>query len=175
MRRCVVAISAVGCVFCTAPAEADPPSFNSKDLAILGQTLHFIDPPPGGTVRIAVVYNSAIAGSQEEAKGIVEEFPSDATVSGFSLKPFAVNLDQIETAAFNAVISTDGTGTAQLKQALNTHHAACVTNHLEQVAAGFCQIYMTSQPSVDIRLNQSASDAADVHFATAFRIMVRTL
>ncbi|NHO31339.1 hypothetical protein [Acetobacter fallax] len=165
----------VGCALCAAAPDAGSSSFNTKDIAILGQTLHFVDPPPDSIVRIAVVYNSAVPGSKDEATGIMKQFPEDLSVSGFSLHPFIVNLDQIGQAAFNAAISTTGAGTPQLRQALNAHHAICITNHLDQVSEGYCQIYMTSQPSVDIRLNQAASDAADVHFATAFRIMVRTL
>lgn len=126
-------------------------------------------------MRIAVVFNPLVAGSQDEAAQIVREFPTDFTVSGIPMHPFSISLDQIGQATFGAVISAAGAGTGALRQALSRQHAICVTNHPEQVSAGYCQIYITSQPSVDIRLNQSASDAANVHFATAFRLMVRAL
>ncbi|NHN88112.1 hypothetical protein [Acetobacter conturbans] len=156
------------------PAQAA--AFDSKDVSILGETLHFVVPPPTGKIGIAVVYNEQIPGSQMEAQEVAAIFgDTNDSVSGVTMHAFAVSLGMLDKQQFVAVISAEGAGTPLLKSIINSHHAVCVTNHLDQVESGNCQLYVTSQPSVDIRLNQDATDAADVHFATAFRIMVHTL
>ncbi|OUJ14164.1 hypothetical protein [Acetobacter sp. DsW_063] len=154
-------------------AAAEP--LNAKDIMIVGQALHFVEPPLQGAIRVAVVYNQATPGSEREANQIVDQFDGELTVGSLSMRPVAVSLAQIAQTPFDALISADGAGTATLRQALMQRHVPCVTGHREQVTDGFCQIYLTSQPNVDIQLNQAASDAASVHFATAFRIMIHTL
>lgn len=159
--------------FITMPACAE--AFDSKDVTILGEALHFVVPPPKGEISVAVVYNPAVSGSEQEAMQISKAFSDSSQNIDIIMHAFAVRLDDLNHNTFVAVVSANGAGTPTLKNALTAHHAVCVTSHLDQVENGSCQIYLISQPTVDIRLNQDASDAADVHFATAFRIMVRTL
>lgn len=150
-------------------------AFDSKDVNILRETLHFIVPPPKGEITVAVVYNPAVTGSVQEAQQISKAFSDTSQGVDIVMHAFPVSLDGLNRSTFAAVVSANGAGTPTLKNALSSHHAVCVTGHLDQVESGSCQIYLTSRPTVDIRLNQDATDAADVHFATAFRIMVRTL
>ncbi|GBQ23814.1 hypothetical protein AA0472_1227 [Acetobacter estunensis NRIC 0472] len=150
-------------------------AFNAHDLTILGETLHFIVPPPSGVVKVAIAFNPDMPQSRQEAEQIREAFGGDLSIAGMSLQPSSVSLSVLEATPFAVVIATEGTGTAVLQHAVVTHHAVCVTGHLSDVTNGTCQIYLTTQPSVDIRLNEAATEAADVHFATAFRIMVHTL
>lgn len=150
-------------------------SFDAQDVTILGQTLHFVVPPPEGTVDVAIVYNNLTPGSALEAQQIEATVRNSPSVAGVTLNPFIVDVEKLNTRHFMVAITADGAGTPTLKDLLVNRHAICMTGHLDQVQSGTCQIYVTSSPSVDIRLNQSASDAADIHFATAFRIMVHTL
>ncbi|MFT8896479.1 MAG: hypothetical protein ABF968_05890 [Acetobacter sp.] len=176
LRKTAGFVAACGlcCGFFTAtPACAE--AFDSKDVTILGEALHFVVPPPKGEISVAVVYNPAVTGSEQEAQQISKAFSDTSQNIGVTMHAFAVRLDDLNHNAFVAVVSANGAGTPILRNALTSHHAVCVTGHLDQVENGSCQIYLTSQPTVDIRLNQDATDAADVHFATAFRIMVRTL
>lgn len=169
-----VAACVLGCG-CLIAIPSCANAFDSKDVTILGEALHFIVPPPKGEITVAVVYNPAVTGSEQEAQQISKAFSDTSQNVGITMHAFAVRLDDLNHNAFAAVVSADGAGTPILKNALTSHHAVCVTGHLDQVESGSCQIYLTSRPTVDIRLNQDATDAADVHFATAFRIMVRTL
>lgn len=176
LRRSVMRVFLGGTagLFLTASAPAPVP-FSATDLSVLGITLHFMSPAPAKSLRVAVVYNPSVSGSEDEARQILSGFPADEDVSGFSMTPFLARADTLGTESFGAVISADGAGTDALAQALLTRHVLCVTPHQDQMATGACPLYVASQSAHSkILLNQDAAQKDGLKFAAAFLIMLHS-
>lgn len=151
-------------------------ALDPQDLQILARVLAFQTTPSTRSVKLAVVFNPANPGSVTEARDILATI-ADGVVAG-NIVFQARSISQTDLATLDhvdAVLSTQGVDAEALRQALLRLHVPCLTLDLTQVTRGGCMVAIRSAPSVSIVFNQANADAARVHFATAFRMMVQEL
>jgi hypothetical protein len=97
-------------------------------------------------------------------------------VGALLLRPLLVQQAELASATgYGAVFAASGVSQVLLQAALELHKVPCLTRDLEQVEHGSCIVAIRSSPNVSIMLNAANAERDGVHFATAFRMMVREL
>ncbi len=147
-----------------------------RDLQIAGHVLTFQANYPSGDLTLAIVFNAHDRQSREEAAAIAGIIGDGLTIGGLVLKSVTVDQARLaETKSYGAIVDTSNVDDTILKTAVLQHGIPCLTRHLEQVASGACIVAIRSEPNVSIVVNRANAEAAGVHFATAFRMMVREI
>ena len=162
----------------TAPAAigADQPEPSLQDLQVVARVLSFQTRPATGTVTLAIVANPADAASVSEARSLSALLAGGLAAGGITLQARTVSqADVADLDHVDAVFSTRGIDDRILRPALLRLHVPCLTLSRPQVERGACMVAIRSTPTISIVLNQADADAAGVHFATAFRMMVQEL
>lgn len=153
------------------PIEDRAPTL--QDLQIAGRVLHFLDVPVSGDLFLAVAFNPADAASRVEAVALVGLAGKGLSVGNLTLRPYLVAQDKLATVAgYGAIFATTGVDQKILGASLAQRHVPCLTRHPEQVEHGACIVAIGTEPTVSIVLNTANAAADEVHFATAFRMMV---
>lgn len=146
------------------------------DLDLVGRILHFLDHPPVGDIRVAIVYADAVPGSRDEARMIASWMQGGLDVGDLVLHGEPIEQAGLGTATgFAAIITAGGISAASVRPAMQRMHVPCLTGHVDQVQAGDCMIAIRSTPGVSIKLKEAAAESTGVRFATAFRMMVDQL
>jgi hypothetical protein len=157
------------------PAQ-DQTSPTLQDVRVAAHVLGFQEAPATGEVVVALVYNPADPRSRAEAVGFEELLGSGFSVAGIVLRPRLVEQGRLaESVGYGAIFAMAGVDEGVLRASLQQHHVPCLTRHIEQVEHGACIVAIASEPSVSIVINQANAVSAGVHFATAFRMMVREI
>lgn len=153
------------------PSEERPPTL--QDLQIAARVLHFLDVPVSGDLFLAIAFNPSDAASRAEAVALVSLAGNGLSVGNLTLRPYLVAQDKLAVVAgYGAVFATTGVDQRLLGASLKQRHVPCLTRHPEQVQHGACIVAIGTEPTVSIVLNAANAAADDVHFATAFRMMV---
>ena len=156
------------------PASTSLPTL--QDLVVAGHVLHFQQPPVSGGIILAIVYNSAMAGSHDEAATLAALLGRGLDVGDLTLHPRLVEQSHLgDSTDYGAVFTALGVDQTLLGGILRQHQLPCLTLHLEQVEYGSCIVAIRSRPSVSIAVNEANAIRAGVQFATAFRMMVREI
>lgn len=156
--------------------EPPPPPAGMQDMVIIGRVLGFQQRSVSGDQLLAIVYDPADAASTREAKDIAVLIGSGLAVSEIVLHSVLVaQPDLARTDHVDAILATASVDDQLLRRAISRLHVPCLTLHFSQVEHGSCMVALRSSPTVNIVLNQANADAAGVHFATAFRMMVQEL
>ncbi|MBB3174323.1 hypothetical protein FHR90_002164 [Endobacter medicaginis] len=167
----------LGVVCLLAPLQADatePPSL--RDIEIAGQVLAFQSDHTGGGMTLGVVFNPDSSASRSEAEAILGLIGRGLNVGKIFLTARAIPQGALrDRPDVGALLVTGDVDQALLRTVLAGHHLLCLTRHLDEVAHGACTVAICSKPAVDIVINDANATAADVHFATAFRMMVREI
>lgn len=147
-----------------------------QDIEIAGHVLAFQSDRLKGAITLGVVYNAASADSKAEADTIIRLIGNGLHVGDLVLTARAIpqtalggNLD------VGAWFVAGDVDQSLLRTVLAGRHLICLTRHIDEVAHGACTVSICSSPSVDLVISNANAAAADVHFATAFRMMVREL
>jgi hypothetical protein len=147
-----------------------------QDMRVAGHVLGFQESTAAGEVIVAVVYNAAETRSHDEAIASASLLVGGLSVGGLVLQPCLVEQGHLaEPAGYSAIFATIGVDEGLLAAGVKRHHVPCLTRHLEQVEHGACTVAIRTDPSVSIVVNQANAVIAGVHFATAFRMMVREI
>ena len=147
-----------------------------QDLQVAGHVLHFQQVPPSGGIIIAIVYNTAVLGSHDEAAVLATLLDNGLGVGDLVLQPHLVEQAHlVEAAGYGAIFTTAGVDQNLLGAALRQRRIPCLTRHLEQVEHGSCIVAICSEPTVSIVVNEMNAAVAGLRFATAFRMMVREI
>ncbi|MCQ8279706.1 hypothetical protein NFI95_14770 [Acetobacteraceae bacterium KSS8] len=147
-----------------------------QSLQIVARVLGFQTKPVTGTVTLAVVFNPRDSRSVKEMTSFLSLIPTHTSAGGVTLQARAAS--QYDLARFDhvdAVLSMEGVDSKLLQAALLRLHVPCLTLNLSQIEHGACMVAIRSAPTAGIVFNQANADAAGVHFATAFRMMVQEL
>lgn len=156
------------------PADAGVASVTAADLSVLSHALVFREPPsPDGVLAIA--YTAGDSDSKQDALAIAAEVGAGLVTRRGVLRPLVVDTDSLAEHRFAVVIQAAGAAGPALAHAWRTQHALCVTTDFVTVRKGECIIGIRTKPRVQIVLNEQAARAADVHFATAFLMMINEL
>ena len=168
-------VLALSCSFDSRAAGALP-SPTLQDLQIACRILGFQQTPAVGIVDLAVVYDGADPISRREAQDVAALVGSGLSVGDVVLRAVLVEQAALVTATgYGAIFEAWGVDDSLLSAALQRHKVPCFTIHLAQVEHGSCTIAISVDPTVSIVVSQANATAANVHFATAFRMMVREI
>ena len=147
-----------------------------QDLQIAARILGFQQTPATGVFDLAVVYDGFDPRSLEEARDVAGLVGSGLAVGDVVLRAVLVEQARLATAiGYGAIFAAAGTDAGLLNSALRLHKVPCFSIHLDEVAHGACAIAICAEPTVSIIVSRANAAAADIHFATAFRMMVREI
>ena len=173
-RRPCLALAAL-VVSAWGPVKDLPPP-TLQEMVVGGHVLNFQEHPIAGDVVIALVYATSDSKSHDEAAALAALLGDGLAVGGLVMRPRLVEQAKLmETSGYAAVFATTGVDETVLAAVLKQRHIPCLTRHLEQVEHGACTVAIRSDPDVSIVVNQANAANAGVHFATAFRMMVREI
>jgi hypothetical protein len=155
--------------------SASAASFSPKDLLILGRAVAFLVPPPAPDASIGVVYAPGNHASRQDAEAVDSMIGAGLQAGKVTLRPKLIEAGALATGSFPVVIAAAGANSAQLGAATRLSHTLCATTEIEAVRSAFCTMAITSEPRVEIVVNHTASAAAGIEFAAAFRMMIREI
>ena len=172
-RRPGVALAAL--LLCAwGPTTQSAPTL--QDIQVAGRVLHFQDAHLPREITLAIVYNAAEVHSRDEAVALGALLGSSLLVGDLVMRPRLVEQAYLsKTTGFSAIFTTTGVDDALIGESLRQHQVPCLTRHLEQVEHGTCIVAICSVPTVRIVVNEANAVIAGIHFATAFRMMVREI
>jgi hypothetical protein len=154
-----------------APSQALAASMTTKDVQILAKVIGFLEPAPSGVVTVAVAYDPGNTDSRKDAEAIAAYFGDGLKAGAAFLKPQLVEVGQLATGGFVAVIAASAVKIDQVFAATKALHIACVTADADAVQIGQCLMSVKSVPKVEILLNRSAASISGVSFGSAFLLM----
>jgi hypothetical protein len=171
LRALLAAVALTG-----APSRAYSTEFNAKDGQILGRTLVYTGDGMTGTAVVGIVFTPADHASQQEAE-LVQSVIGDGMATGrIRLQARLIPVEQLPHATgVNALYLTTGLSesTEAVFSAARRLQAPTVSADLACVQAGRCVVGFSSEPTVQILLNQGAAERIGVHFLQAFRMLVK--
>jgi hypothetical protein len=153
------------------PASAE--SLTSTSVQILSRALAFLQPAPSGTVAVAIAYDPAEPASKQDADAIAGYFGDGLRAGAANLKARAIDISQLASGQFVAVIAAAGVNLDQVFRASQALRIPCVTADAAAVQGGRCVMSVQSDPRVDIQINAAAASRSGVAFRSAFMLMVR--
>ncbi len=166
----------VALVMSVALPPAARAEFDAKDAQILGRTLGYSGDGMSGVVVVGVVFAPGDPESRREAE-LVRSVIGDGLPTGrVRLQARLVPVEQLAMATgLNALYLTPGLdGSSELiLSAARRLQIPTISASLPCVESGRCVVGYTSEPTVQILINQGAAVRIGVHFLQAFRMLVR--
>gem|GEM_PF-703147 len=172
--RTVLGIAAIGCV--ALPARLSAQDFNAKDAQILGRTLGYSGDGLTGLVMVGVLFAPGNPASRLEAERIQSVIGDELPTGRIRLHTRLIAVDRLtREAKLNALYITEGLAGDReaIADAARRLHAPTISMDLDCVTSGACVVGFSSEPTVQILLNQGAAEHIGVHFLQAFRMLVR--
>jgi hypothetical protein len=167
-------LAAIVSVAASSPAATA--EFNAKDGQILGRTLGYAGDGMTGIAVIGIVFAPANHASQQEAERI-QAVIGDGLVTGrVRLQARLIPIEQLAGATgLNALYLTLGLSesTEAVFSAAQRLRAPTIAANLACVESGLCVVGFSSEPTVQILINNGAAERIGVHFLQAFRMLVR--
>jgi hypothetical protein len=154
-----------------APAFADP---DENDVRIAARMLSFLEKPLTGPLRVGIVVAVDDPHSSSDAAALSKFMESGVGVTGLSLIPVLVPVEDVDRAKVDLLFLTDGVGErgSKVGDAARAEHIPCITLDIDQVRNGNCAIGIKSDPRVEILVNHDAASRSGVDFAGAFKMLV---
>jgi hypothetical protein len=157
----------------SSPALAE---FNAKDGQILGRTLGYAGDGTAGIAVVGIVFAPANRVSQQDAQ-VIRTVIGDGLVTGrIRLYVRLIPVEQLAgVTGLNALYVTPGLSASAeaIFSAAQRLQVPTIAANLTCVESGRCVVGFTSEPTVQILLNQGAAERIGVHFLQAFRMLVR--
>jgi hypothetical protein len=151
------------------PAHAG--SLTPTSVQILSRAMAFLQPAPSGTATVAVAYDPARPDSKQDAEAIAGYFGAGLHAGPASLKAQVIDIGQLASGRFVAVIAAAGVSIDQVFSASQALRVPCVTADAAAVRGGHCVMSIQSDPKVDIQINAAAASLSGVAFRSAFMFM----
>ena len=175
--RCGLAVASLMLASIAAPAPVRA-QFTQRDGQIIARTLSFVEPRPTGTIQVAIAYAPSHPASLHDAESLLGAIGDGLHAGSVTLTARLVPVDQLADAAGIAAIVVAGDLGADLDkvaQAAQRLQVPSISTELACVRSARCILAFSSEPTVEIVLNHAAASSAGVHFAPAFRLLVREL
>lgn len=153
------------------PARA---GFDDTTVRIAARVLSFMEKPPTGVVTAGIVYAPDNPRSVADAHRVQQALSSGLQIGGVTLQGTMVKIGDDANANVGLFFLSEDVGpaAAQLGRVERSKHIPCITTDLTQVRNGACTIGVRADPRVEIIVNTTAANAADVRFSTAFRMLI---
>lgn len=163
-------------ILTAASAPATGATFSAKDGQILGRMLGYVGDGMTGVAVVGVVFSPTDHGSQQEAELVQSAVGDGMTTGRIRLQIRLVPVGELSAVTgLSALYLTDGLAdyADAVFAAAQRLQVPTVSASLGCVEAGRCVVGFTSEPTVQILLNQGAAERIGVHFLQAFRMLVR--
>jgi hypothetical protein len=150
--------------------------FTAKDAQILGRTLGYTGDGMTGVVVVGIVFAAANQASRQEAEMVRSVIGDGVACGRVRLQAKLVPVEQLAgTTGVNALYIASGlaASTEAIFSAAERLRVPTIAASLTCVEAGRCVVGFTSEPTVQILINQGAAERIGVHFLQAFRMLVR--
>jgi hypothetical protein len=151
-------------------------AFSPKDGQVLGRTLGFVGDGGAAEAVVGVVFAPEDARSRRDADGVRLVIGEALQAGRLRLRAKMVTLrDMASVSGVDALYITPGlAGSAgEIASAVQRLHVPTVSAGMDCVMAGLCMVGFSSEPSVQIVVDQSAAAQAGVHFRRAFLMLVK--
>jgi len=159
-----------------ASAPAAKAQFNAKDGQILGRTLGYSGDGIAGIAVVAIVFAPGNQASQQEAELVRTVIGGGLATGRIQLQARLVPVGELSAvtgvAAFYVTSGLEESAEA-VSGAAQRLRVPTVSSNLACVEAGRCVVGFSSEPTVQILINQGAAERTGVHFLQAFRMLVR--
>lgn len=154
-----------------APASA---AVSESDVLIAARALSFMEQPPSGRLRAAIVYAPGDPASVAEAERLQKILGSGLRVGDLELIPVMVSAETVAGADVGLFLLTGDLGAAAraVARATEAKHVPCITFDLAQVRSGACMMGVRSRPRVEILVNRAAAARSGIAFSAAFRMLI---
>ena len=143
---------------------------------ILGRTLGYSGDGMSGVAVVGIVFAPADPESRREAEHVRSVIGDGLATGRVRLQARLVPVEQLTAATgLNALYLTAGlAGSSEvIFSAAQRLQVPTISANLTCVEAGRCVVGFTSEPTVQILLNQGAAERIGIHFLQAFRMLVR--
>lgn len=159
-------------------AQAAEARVTQDDVQVAVRALSFLERPPSGDLRLAIVYAADSPQSVKAADDLRRMLGSSQRAGNLVLLPSLVRTDQLAGVRADALFLTEGVGpeaARQVKAAAQGGRIPCLTVDLDQVRNGVCTVGVSSNPRVQVFVNRALAAASGLSFSTMFRIMITEL
>lgn len=155
---------------------AMPMAAADLNLPVATRVISFLQPAPTGTVPTAIVYEPGNAASESEAASIERAGPLAAGRGTLRLKRVSANaLGGLAGVRVAFVTSGLRDQQVQIGAAAARLSILTITSDLGCVQAGHCAVAISSSPRVQITVSRAAAKAANIHFGSAFLMLVKEI
>jgi hypothetical protein len=163
-------------ILAAASAPAAKAQFNAKDGQILGRTLGYSGDGMTGVAVVGIVFAPGNQASQQEAELVRTVIGGGLATGRIQLRARLVPVEELPVVTgLAALYVTSGLeeSAEAVSSAAQRLRAPTVSANLGCVEAGRCVVGFSSEPTVQILINQGAAERTGVHFLQAFRMLVR--
>lgn len=160
-------------LFLSPAAHAD---FSVEELKAAGKTLNFIKTIKPGAVKVAIIYDAQTADSQKSAETLASHLKDGLKIKKFTLSGYPVAADDLSNASdadIFIIMAQSVTSYARISAVAQPNQILTITNDFACVDQGFCIMGIETKPKVSIVVSKKATDASNVKFSSALRLMVK--
>jgi len=157
-------------------SQAADPDFSLKDGQVLGRTLGYVGETTSNVAVVGIAFAPANPASQREAALIQSVIGDELAAGRVRLRVRLLPVEQLAAAAgINAIYVTGGlySGMSAVATAAQRLHVPTIAANLACVQSGGCIVGFSSEPTVQILVDQQAAEKTGVHFRQAFLMLVR--
>lgn len=145
-------------------------------MPVASRVVSFLQPPPGGQIPAAIIYEPGNAVSEAEAAAIERAGPQNTGKGILKLKRVPIGaLGGLAGTRVAFVTNGLRDQQGQIAAAAARQSILTITSDLPCVEAGRCVVGITSSPRVQITVSRAASKAANVQFGSAFLMLVKEM
>jgi hypothetical protein len=150
--------------------------FSTKDGQVLGRTLAYLGDGMSGIAVVGVAFAPADQISHRDAE-VIQAVVGDGLNTGrIRRRVLLVPVEQLaKVTGINALYVTSGmtASMATISGAAQRLHVPTIAANLACVQSGECIVGFSSEPTVQILIDQHAAERTGVRFVQAFRMLVR--
>jgi len=144
------------------------------NVPVASRVIAFIQPPLSGTINALVVYNPGNAASEAEAASIEQQFGAGLAVGRGVIRVRKVPVDALSTISnVKLAFVTAGIRSQELSEFASREGVLTISSDASCVQAARCVLSVSDQSRAQITVSRAAAQAAHVHFASAFLMLVK--
>ena len=169
--RFVLACAAAGCGTISVPAA-------ELNVPVAVRVLSFLQPPPSGVTSVAIVFEPGNAVSEGDAAALERTIGNGMPAGKATMRTRRVPVGALSgLAGARAAFVTNGLRDeqAQVATAAARLSLVTITADIACVQAGRCVVGISTTPRVQITVNRAAAKAANIHFGSAFLMLVKEI
>jgi hypothetical protein len=146
-----------------------------NELKVGVRVVDFMASPPRGKTSFALIYDSQIKASSEDAQSILNWLNSHVALGKADLVPVLVDIRQLDEGPnFRIGFIAAGMEThyGRIFDYARRNRMLTISADLTCVRAGKCTVGIAGAPRVEVIISQQAALSCGIEFTEAFRMMV---